>query len=263
MKKYVIPALAATGLILAGASSAAAATLTLNPSADSTVWQRAGNATWLGYEAGAFDHVDFYSFSAGADLNAFGYFQFDLSSLSGLTINSVTLTLTKVTANTDNEGFGSHSTRNDSLNTDRVRLYGLTDAAGNTAQNWTEGLSYNTAGAELDQAGNVNFATDPFDVANGRAVDFSTLETIGGGTTISLANASVTTFVQGRVNADGFVTFLLDMNASGRGSAVYSSEAAANQPVLSIDYTPIPEPTTGSLAGLALLALVGKLRRKR
>lgn len=263
MKKFVIPALAATGLVLAGASSAAAATLTLNPSADSTVWQRAGNATWLGFEAGAFDHVDFYSFSSGADLNAFGYFQFDLSSLTGLTINSVTLTLTKVTANTDNEVFGTHSTRNDALNADRVRLYGLTDAAGNTAQNWTEGLSYNTAGAELDQAGNANFATDPFDVANGRAVDFSTLETITGGTNISLTAASVTTFVQGRVNADGFVTFLLDMNATGRGSAVYSSEATANQPVLSIDYTPIPEPTIGTLAGLGLLAMVGKLRRKR
>lgn len=261
MKKLLIPALAVTGLFLTG-PSVSAAMLTLNPSADSTVWQRAGNATWLGQESGAFEHVDFYSFSTGADLNAFGYFQFDLSSLSGLTINSVTLTLTKVTANTDNEGFGSHSTRNDSLNTDRVRLYGLTDAAGNTAQNWTEGLSYNTAGAELDQAGNVNFATDPFDVANGRAVDFSTLETISGGTVITLSNLSVTSFVQGRVNADGYVTFLLDMNASGRGTAVYSSEASASQPVLSVDYTPVPEPSAAALAGLGLLTLMAKLRRK-
>jgi hypothetical protein len=261
MKQLAMPVLAATGLFLTGPSGTAA-TLTLNPSADSTVWQRAGNAAWLGQESGAFEHVDFYSYSTGADLNAFGYFQFDLSALSGLTINSVTLTLTKVTANTDNEGFGTHSTRNDSLNTDRVRLYGLTDAVGNTAQNWTEGLSYTTAGAELDQAGNVNFATDPFDVTNGRAVDFSTLETISGGTVITLAHASVNSFVQGRVNADGYVTFLLDMNASGRGTAVYSSEAAANQPVLSIDYNPVPEPSTVALAGLGLLAFGSKLRRR-
>lgn len=262
MKRLLLPILAATGLGLTG-QSAAAATLALNPSADSTVWQRAGNATWSGYQAGAFDQVDFYSFSSGADINAFGYFQFDLSSLSGLTINSVTLTLTKVSANADYEGFGSHSTRNDALTTDRVNLYGLTDAAGNTPQNWTEGLSYSATGAEMDQAGNANFATDPFDVANGRAVDFSALDTLSGGTTITLTGASVASFVQGRVNADGRVTFLLDMNATGRGSAVYSREAASGQPLLSIDYTPVPEPGAAALVGLGLLALVGKMRRKR
>ncbi|MCP5531641.1 MAG: PEP-CTERM sorting domain-containing protein [Akkermansiaceae bacterium] len=241
---------------------ASAATVNLSASADSTVWYRVGQ--WDNLLSGSYDQVDFYSFSDGSAISAFGYFQFDLSSLGGgptISIDSVTLTLTQVATNPDYEGIGSHSTRNDALTTDRVQLYGLADVAGNTPQNWTEGLSYAQTGGEMNLSveANASKAADPFNVAGGRAVDFSTLDSVSSGV-VTLTGGSVASFVQSRYNDDGFVTFLLDFNASGRGAAVYSSEATSGQPVLSITYSVVPEPSAALLGGLGL---IGLLRRRR
>lgn len=244
-------------LFALSALPAMAVTVNLGASNDSTVWYRPG--VWDGITSGSYTQVDFYSFGDGADIGAYGYFQFDLSSLGSVTVSSVTLTLTQVDANIDEEGLGGHSTRNDTLITDRVQLFGLADVVGNTPQNWTEGLPYSSTGGEanVSVAANANKAGDPFNVAGGRAVDFSTLESVSSGV-ITLSDSAVTSFVQGRVDDDGLVTFLLDFNATSRGAAVWSSEASSGQPVLTVEY--VPEPSIALLGGLGLFGL---LRRRR
>lgn len=252
-------ALAATGLFLTG-QPASADVANLNPSNDTMVWHRVGYASYTGANFGSAVDLDLYSYGDGSDLNAFTYIQFDLSALPIDTLNAATLTLTKIEPNPDNGLTGS--TRSDTMVDGRVAIYGMLNVAGNTAQNWDEStLTFDSTGDELD-VDSVTGVTDPFNVGESRSVDFSTLDVVSGGNTIdTLSDASVTSFIQGRVDDDGYVTFLVDFSdMNGKGFSFNSSESSSGQPVLTLDYTPVPEPSVAFLGGLGLLALLVRRR---
>ncbi len=235
---------------------AMAATVDLGASNDTSIWHRDGASGYNDYVAGAEDQFNTYHFDG--NLNAYGYLQFDLSGLgSTITINSVTLSITKDDAATSNGLTGSD--RNDTLVDGRVDFYGLNSTAGNTPQNWSEAsLSFDTTGAEIDSTTIAANAGAPWQ----NVTSFAGQDTVAGFSVASLTGDDLKTFVQGRADDNGLVTLLV-VNpdaTTGRGITYHSSEAASNQPVLSIDYTVVPEPSIALLGGLGLLGLI---RRRR
>lgn len=260
MKRAVALSLAAI------CGSASAVTVTLNPVADTFVAHRAGNAADTA-NFGTSGELDVLQFGSG--IYIFAYLRFDLSSIpAGATIGSASLTLTKVTNTT--EAGSPTAARNDTLNGGRFATYGLLDVAGNTPQTWGETtLSFagtSAVGLERNADTNLQFDTTTRTIS---LDDAAGNEVISGGTTATISGSgtnALVLFLQGRIdattNAD-LATFIVDFptaDAAARGYAFGSREAASGQPVLSVTYTVVPEPTAAALGGLGLLAL---LRRRR
>lgn len=240
-----VGALLAMGALLGTAN---AATLTLNPVADTFV--RFGINQNVNY--GTNPILDIYQVTT---IRAFyAYVRFDLSTLpAGATIDSATLTFFK----------GTGGTRSDVLNTGRFAAYGLLDVAGNTPQNWGETTLVFSGGSENVGSEYITNSGTQFDTAT-RTVSFDGIgETAVDPNYASIAGASggpLVTFLSDRSTAGGSTTFIVDIPTAdnGRGYALGSRENTntALIPVLQIEYTPIPEPTglvaIGSLVGLGL-----------
>lgn len=191
------------------------------------------------------------------------YVQFDMSGLgSTIVINSATLTLNKVAG-----------ARNDTMVTGRVDMYGLSDIAGNTEQNWSEtnggwsgvvgedhGLDFRNAQADwVAGTGAVAANLTRLDMDLGDNVT----EAVASGTVYTLTGADLVTFLNSRASDDGFVTFVVENPLTdGRGWAWATKENTDSSlaPTLTLDYTVVPEPSVALLGGIGLLGL---LRRRR
>lgn len=263
MKPKVIASLTALAL----GSSAYAATVTLNPSADATVNFRSGNAASTTNFGTAGDLDLFYQ---GA-IWAMAYVKFDLSSLAGATITDATLTFTKVT----NIANITPAARNDAINTGRFGLFGLLDVAGNTPQNWDETtITGSMVRSDLLTTEITSDTTSPqFDTTT-RTISFDGVGESTNGTTVSVTNTTgdaLINFLQARLDAETafaesvtFIADFVDHGTSGRGFAVGSREDAVNAPVLTITYTAaVPEPASAAaLAGLGILGFAATRRRR-
>jgi hypothetical protein len=250
-------------LLALSAFVAQADTISLNPTADAFVAFRAGNAA-NDTNFGSSNQLDLYQ---NGDIYMYAYVRFDFSSLGNITINSATLTFTK-TSNTVESGYPVVSARNDTLTTGRFGVFGLTDASGNTAQNWGETtITANNVGSERIASQGAQFDTTT------RVVSFDGInETVSSGTTASITGSNgsnLVSFLQERVSPTSFagsVTFIVDFpgTGTGQGFALASREAVSGMPVLMLDYTPVPEPSAFALlAGLAGMGCVGLRRRRR
>lgn len=247
-----------TGLLAATASASIAATISLNPSADT--FFRAGLAPSTNFGTAAALDI----FQNGTARNYFAYVKFDLSSLSGATINSASLSFTYV----------SGGTRSDTLNTGRFATYGLLEVAGNTPQTWGETTLVFSGGTENIGSEYIAANNTSFDTTT-RTVSFDGVaETVSGsgvGATASIGTSTaLVNFLQNRLASPTALaaTFIVDSptNDAGRGYALGSREATSGMPVLVIDYTPsaIPEPSSfAAFAGLVGVAAVGLRRRRR
>jgi rhamnogalacturonan endolyase len=182
--------------------------------------------------------------------DAIAYFRFDLAALNINAITSATLTFSKV-----------GSVRNDTINTGRFRNYGLTNTAGNTAQNWNEtALATGGLGAEYTSvSGNLlDFArVANLDADNGANV----VETVNNAVAPqSLSGADLVTFLNSRVADGGLATLisLVDAGTSIRGWGYASRENADTslRPTLQITYEegdPDPDPNPTTLRQVELL----------
>lgn len=227
------------------ATHATAATMTLNPTHDATVWNRDTNAAYTDANFGSSTELEIYHFDD--NLNAYSYLQFDLSGIgAGQMITAANLNLTKVQNVSDGI---TGSDRNDTLVDARIAIYGLLDVAGNTPQNWDEAvLTAGNSGDEL-AGGTSDTETNLFDPPT-RSINFDTQEVVTANTTVDLSSTDFVNFLNSR--AGSTVTLMLDNpdSTGGRGMAFGSSESTVASPVLTL--TVVPEP-----AGLALLCLCG------
>ncbi len=251
-----------SGFALAGTLHAA--TVELTPVADTFVVHRDGNAI-NGQNFGTSPYLDTTQFGTG--IYSFIYTRFDLSAIpAGSIITGATLTFTKTTNSQTDGNTVSGGGRNDTLTTGRFATYGLLDVAGNTPQDWVEtSLTWNDVGDEQIAASNTQFDTVT------RTVSFDEInEVITGGITAAISGGEsdlLVEFLQGRLDAGthtGLATFITDFptaDGSARGYGFASKEHTTDPaPVLSVTFTPVPEPGIALLGALAPLAL---LRRRR
>lgn len=237
--------LALAGTLLA-AGSALAVPIQLIPVADTY--------TRDGVGAGSAENLDVRGFGGG---DFVAYIRFDLSGLGIDTIISSTLTL--------HETAGS---RNDGITNGRHQLYGLTNASGNTPQNWLEatdidpGAEYdNTGGNGIDLAQVFNLDAD---------AGANVTESVPGtdGVAVTTSGLDLVTFLNSRVDDNGLVTFIVAIDADNRGYGFASRENSNSdlRPTLLLDYTAIPqvpEPGSVALLSLGLVALLGRRRQRR
>ena len=230
---------------------ASAALLTLTPDADTY--------TRSGHNAGSDPVLNIYGSGSG---DFMAYLRFALSSLPvGATIDSATFTV-----------YYEPASRTDTITTGRFANFGLLDVAGNTAQNWdeatlaegSEGQEYGGTYASLT-AGVTSGWLFNLDADNGANVT-ETVNTGGAGTPQTLTGADLVSFLNNQIADGGLVTFISAINAeNGRGYGYASKENADMNlwPTLTINYTPVPEPSTWALFGLTLAGFIVRRRRAR
>jgi hypothetical protein len=157
--------------------------------------------------------------------NYVGYVRFDLSGLDIITVRSATLTFT----------ISGDTPRNDNPVTGRFVLNGLDNVAGNTPQDWDEAvLDVNTVGAEWSTNGGeplVNVTAMDMNEADPVPAITETIAGSGdywlpGARTITVAGAPIASFIQGRLDDSGLVTFILEFpgGGSGRGYGLATKE---------------------------------------
>lgn len=180
----------------------------------------------------------------GGNIDFRGYLRFDLSSIpTGSTIDSATLMLTQVAG----------ASRNDTITTGRFALYGLNNDAGNTPRNWDEA----TFEPALKGTEDVTTLTGVTDLDDNIAGITETVMGAAPAGVVTVSGAPLASFLQTRFSDGGLATFILSNDdATDRGFGLGSKENAdpATHPVLTIEYTPIPEPTS-----FVLLAMCGGL----
>ena len=171
---------------------------------------------------------------------------FDLSDplLTGATINSATVTFTI----RENDGASQNTTIT-------LNLHQLTSSFTNDGVTWTS------------RNGTNNWTNPGGDFGGVLSSASGNPSTIGAGNTMAFSSASLATAVDGAVG--GTLNLLLKSdveNTTARNLFRFASSRNTegdpdySGPVLTIDYTPIPEPSAALLGGLGLLAL---LRRRR
>lgn len=150
-----------------------------------------------------------------------------------------TLTLTKVPG----------GWRNDTMTNGRFALHGLTDIAGNTAQDWGEmDLTWNNAGAEFDAA-DPTLATS---IADGRLINLDgddigvNITETTDGTTMTVTGADLVSFLKARAGNGGLATFVITLGAGGsfRGYALGTKEATDSATVPVLNLTTVTNPGT-------------------
>ncbi|KAA1257759.1 hypothetical protein LF1_02490 [Rubripirellula obstinata] len=249
------------------ASSAAVADLLV--SNDTAVWYASGAsaadvAAYNGYIGGSDPDIDNFN-NSPFSYRAFGYFQFDLSTLNIETIDSAEFSIQRMAINPSNNivATDAFDVLNDVASVDRVDFYGLNSVAGNTAQDWSEStLSFNTTGNELTAA---SIASGGSHLTTGTVEDFSGQDSVAG-QTVSLSGPALTTWLQTRLDDNGLAT-IISINPqgalAGSGLAYHSSNGALGfTPSLNLVYTvAIPEPTSAAILGITLSTVL--LRRRR
>ncbi len=165
-----------------------------------------------------------------------GYVRFDLSALTAMgpgTVENATLTFMKTTG----------GARNDTIVTSRVGLKGLDDVVDNTVQNWGE-MTLSTDNVGLEHPGSGDYDTSKItdlDAENGAAVVETIVNGGAAGGTITITGADLEAFLQGRVDDNGLVTFIMSFpGTSGRGYALATKENTAGHaaPLLELTYVP-------------------------
>lgn len=160
------------------------------------------------------------------------YIRFDLSDIPDA-ITSASFQLTK--------------SGGDALVNGRVRVWGLDNTSGNTAQNWSEtGLTWNTLGSEADTSiyPSPTPGSSPLDL--GRVTDFEegtpgiTESILSGYTVLELSGSALATWLDGRRLDGGTATLIVDFPAGTSDKSVFyhSREGASNQPKLSLTFDP-------------------------
>jgi hypothetical protein len=190
----------------------------------------AGNATVL-------DALDNPGNSSG---DRIVYIRFDLSSVNLANIETATLTLRKVAG-----------TRNDTIVSDRFDVYGLTNAAGLTPQNWDEeALNASTVGTEYTStSGNGLNTSQLFNLNQESGANVT--EIVNNATTPQrLTGPALLAFMSQRIDDNGMVTFITEVDANhtdARGWGYGSRENAPTlRPTLELDdgepVEPPPDP---------------------
>lgn len=228
------PAIAA-GIIMAG-STAQAAVLVVGVGANSTIRASATNQ--------GISQLLFAGDTTNADDFLRSAVAFDLSNplLTGATINSATVTF-----------FSRESDGTSQSTTITLNLHQLTSSFTNGGVTWTS------------RNGTDNWTNAGGDFGGVLASASGNPRTIGVNTSMAFSSASLATAVDGAVG--GTLNLLLKSNTEDtttRNIFQFASTRnvlnAATGPTLTIDYTPIPEPSAALLGSLGLLAL---LRRRR
>lgn len=206
--------------------------------------------TRAGVSAGSAENLDVRGFGGG---DFVAYVRFDLSGVVGA-LTSAILTL--------HETAGS---RNDGITTGRNQVYGLTNAAGNTPQNWDESVDLDP-GAEYDNTGGNNI--DVAQVFNLDADAGANVTEVVPGTDdidVTISGPDLLAFLNSRIADGGLATFILSIDADNRGYGFASRENsdADIRPTLSLmTSSSVPEPGTLALFGLGLAGL-GLARRRK
>jgi len=228
------------------ATDANGASIVLSAVADNTIYEPSN------FTNGAGDWVFTGNNAGGQSRRAL--LLFDLSSAgisSGAIINSVTLSLTM-----DRTLAGSQS----------VALHRLTN-------DWGEG-SGNASGNEGSGTGSTPGASDWLNNFNGTSAwgtaggDFistaSATQSVGGDGTYNWSSAGLVTDVESWLTTSGsnFGWIVIGNESSSSTTKRFlSRENAGASPQLTIDFTPIPEPSSALLFGLGSLAFVARRRR--
>jgi hypothetical protein len=237
LKSFCYYALTSGLVCFAQANSVSAATINLSPHADTYL----RDAT----VRGAFAFMDV----RGAALDFRGYLRFDLSAIpAGATINSATLTLNQVPG----------ASRNDAIVAGRIALYGLNNVAGNTPQNWDEA----TFEPSLKGTEDVTTLTGVTDLDDNVAGITETFAGAAPDIVVTISGAPLASFLQSRLSDGGLTTFILsndDATDRGFGFGTKENATPAKASSLTIDY--VPEPATGIMLSVGLLAAA--LRRRK
>lgn len=235
MKKGLV---AGITVLLSVASYAQIITANFVSSNDAAVWYRTDNEAYMSAVTGA--DVDMDVYCSGTLIGSFCYIQFDLSGLgTNVTVVSASLEVTKVDSNPVQDFAGTHSDSESVIVDSRTAFYGLNNVPGCTPQDWSEStLSFNTTGSELSTDSATG--TDPFHTATGLTTNLNGLESISGGTVLTVAGNELDAFVQSRIDDGGLVTFMIDFESieSGKGFAFNTKESGLSNamPTLTLNY---------------------------
>ena len=191
-----------------------------------------------GTARGGEGHMDIHG-SAGRT----GYVRFDLSGLTAMgpgLVQNASLTFTKT----------SGGARDDTIVSGRVGLKGLDDVLDNTPQNWGE-ATLSTSNVGLEHPGSADYDTSKvtdLDMENGAAITETIVDGGSLGGTITITGADLEAFLQGRVEDNGLVTFIVSFpGTSGRGYALATKDNTAGhaEPLLTLTYVPDSAPNGG------------------
>lgn len=203
-----------------------------NPTATYNYADNSGNGVYVG--------------STGAGGAIRGLLSYNLSSLSGSTINSVTLTLYTLKVDGTSNPFAY-----------QLNLVGESTAFTDSSTTWNNsqtGTPWTTAGGDIGST-LTSMNLDP------RAAVVNTGYTFA-------STSSFVSYVQSAVNSSGTLNMELKLDVEATGTTreiyfFYDNNGVAYAPQLTIDYTAVPEPATVPmlLGGICLLVL-GTCRRQ-
>lgn len=202
---------------------------------------------------------DLYMYIYGNGATSYmGYVRFDLSGLSIYTVVNASLKMT----------ISGGAPRNDSVVVDRYAPHGLNNVAGNTTQSWDEAtLNRSNTGAEVNwTTGTVDMTkVTNLDGADVPGITETFVAGVGGswarGGTFTTTGAPLVSFLQSRVDDNGFVTFIIRQDAGGgKGYGLVTREEATDltyRPELTLTYIPggasDPQPENGATVSRDLL----------
>src|SRR5262249_10580046 len=129
-------------------------------------------------------------------------------------------------------------TRNDTIASDRFDVYGLTNAAGLTPQNWNEAtLAEGNVGSEYtNTSGNGLDVSQLFNLNQETGANVT--ETVGGGAAQMLTGPDVLAFLNARRSDGGLATFITYVDAGANRGWGYGSRENSDpnlRPTLALD----------------------------